>query len=560
MSMRMKFQAMKKTSKLLALGLVGILSMSTLLTGCGKEKKPEITMTDDDKVIRDTLLSSFDSMAESGNMKVNMANTYNLTMRTTMDGIQMDVNVNSDYTSNVVLLKGSGFGMSVENDYNIDVKTVSTSEDYGEKETNKSAFVTFYDEPNDTYYYTLGEEDDVTWYRSVWDGDQMARDFYDAIKNANINYTMETTDKEYKITFDYEILSETPEMESFFAKYKEVMNAIDEYMDILGNAKNGMATFIIQRDTNLLSDFTVSNIVLSNDDTKNMMGDDDMDGMVVGDMKMSAEIHVKFNSYGDVTSDDIDYYKNRITDSVDADEAIAEQEASKNDGSKSDGETIFYYEDENLTDKHNVSDYKLEDITNADLNNVRFLSDKDYEGLYIKPNRVTNYGWEYVAPEDDVENPPVVFTNVNYPDAMFTLLKRTDDETYSDMIDNGALGFEINVLNSAIAGTDMPDMEFTNYNIKFGMSEEDVLGKLGKPDVVYIGKYYNQYQYATYSISPIGEIDTVSVVFTFYHLDGIDGMYDVDMERYLGKVQPNVGNKDVENITDTENETTESED
>ena len=37
-------------------------------------------------------------------------------------------------------------------------------------------------------------------------------------------------------------------------------------------------------------------------------------------------------------------------------------------------------------------------------------------------------------------------------------------------------------------------------------------------------------------------------------------MYDVDMERYLGKVQPNVGNKDVENITDTENETTESED
>lgn len=534
------------------MGLAGVLSMSVLLTGCGSKKKDnEVVMTEDDKSARDVLLQSFDAMAESGNVRLSMKNDYELKMRTTSSGIQMDVVVDSNYTNNLLLLKGQGFGMNVENDYTIDVKSVSTSTNYNDSSTSKNAFVAFYDETNDTYYYTLGNENNVTWYRTAWDGDQMGRDFYAAIKTADVNYTMESTTSEYKITFDYASLSESSEMQSFFAKYSEAMGTIDEYFDILGTAQNGMATFVINKSTNLLSDFTVTGISLSNAESHNMVGDSDSDDMIIGDMSIAANINVSFGSYGKVTEDDITSYRDRVSNSVDASEA--DSDSSSNTKTQVDGDTVFYYEDESLTDTHNVAKYDLVDITNDDLNNVRFAPNTDYETLYIKPNRVTNYGWEYQTPSNDEENPAVTFLHSKYPNAMFTLIKRSDSETYSDMIDKGAIGYEINVLNSAIAKTAIPDMSFTDFNIKFGMSEDDVLDKLGKPDVVYIGQYYTQYQYSTYSLAESGAIDTVSVVFTFYHVDDVNGMYDVDMERYSGSAKQNVGNKDVDatgNVTD----------
>jgi hypothetical protein len=550
-------KAKKRVCKLLAAGLACTLSASMLLTGCGKnDKTTEVVMTDDDEIIRDTLLESFEAMASVNSMRISISNTYTLKMRVTQDGIQMDVDVDSNYTSTVLLKRGIGFGMSVENDYTTNVSTVSTDNNYSESDTAKSAYVTFYDEPNDTYYYTLGEDDDTTWYRSTWDGDQMAKDFYDAVKDAPANYTMETLDTTYKITFDYGSLSETDSMQAFFDKYEEDMNAIDEYMDILACAKNGMATFIINKDTMLLDQITVSNVVISSDAAKDMIGDD-ADEMVIGDMSMSADITVNFTSYDDVTDDDMAYYKNRIQTSIDADEVLdaeAEESIDLNVDEDEDG-TKFFYESDSLSDTHNVSDYEYEDIKNEDLNNIRFIADKDYESLYIKPNRVINYGWEYQTPEDD--SSPVTFTNSQYPGAMLVLLKESDETTYSDMIDNGAIGLEINVLNCAYENIDLPDMEFTDYNIKFGMLEADVLEKMGKPDVVYIGMYYTQYQYSTYSLSTYGEIDTVSVVFTFYHVDDINGLYDVDIERYSGSAVSNVGNKDVSSEIDT---TEESED
>ncbi len=519
--------------------------MSVLLTGCSSKKKDnEVVMTEDDKSARDVLLQSFDAMAESGNMRLSMKNDYELKMRTTSSGIQMDVVVDSNYTNNLLLLKGQGFGMNVENDYNINVKSVSTSTNYDDSSTSKNAFVAFYDETNDTYYYTLGNENNVTWYRTAWDGDQMGRDFYTAIKTADVNYTMESTTSEYKITFDYASLSESSEMQSFFAKYGEAMGTIDEYFDILGTAQNGMATFVINKSTNLLSDFTITGISLSNAESHNMVGDSDSDDMIIGDMSIAANIHVTFGSYDKVTEDDITSYRDRVSNSVDASEA--DNSSDSNTKTHVDGDTVFYYEDESLTDIHNVAKYDLVDITNDDLNNVRFAPNTDYETLYIKPNRVTNYGWEYQTPSNDEENPAVMFLHNKYPNAMFTLIKRSDSETYSDMIDKGAIGYEINVLNSAIAKTAIPDMSFTDFNIKFGMSEDDVLDKLGKPDVVYIGQYYTQYQYSTYSLAESGAIDTVSVVFTFYHVDDVNGMYDVDMERYSGSAKQNVGNKDVD--------------
>lgn len=556
MNMRMK-SLVTKAKKGLVLGLVVTMGLSTVLTGCGKKEEPEVVMTDDDIICRDKLIEAFDNLAaEENGVRLNMKNDYSLKMRTTMDGIQMDVIVDSNYTSTVAQKKGTGFGLSVENDYTINVESVSTSDNYNTTDTTKTSYVNVYDEPNRAYYYTLGDND-VTWYRTGWDGNQMATDFYNVIKNASVNYTMEETDKEYKISFDYSSLSSSSEMQQFHEDWREAMNAIDEYLDILGIAKSGIATFTITKDDMLIKNLSVTGISVGDTDAKEMIGNDSEE-MVVGSMSITANVHIDFMDYGKVTDSDMDYYFSRITSNViDTDteenaEANPEQEtASPNDEAMCE----IIYEDASLKDINDIHSYPYEDLVNDDLNKVRFVEGKDYEVLYMKPSVLTNYGWQYITPQTEEEyRAPAMFEHAKYPSSMIVLLKEDAEQTYDDIISNGAIGMQINVLPAIQYGDEYPsDMEFTAFNIKFGDTEKTVLDKLGQPDVAYIGKFYTQYQYSTYSVSAIGELDTVSVVFTFYHIDGVDGLYDVDVERYVGKMQPNVGNKEVtEQTTEAE--------
>lgn len=497
------------------------------LAGCNNDTTPT-TVPVSDAGAKEVLQKTFDAMDAQTSVKMSCYNNYVLNLEMTTEGVLSKTELTNTYSNTYEYAKGIGFIYNAESDYSFLITVPSVSEETMLQNTKVSYFA-FYDEPNDVFYNTAFE-DETRWLETEsMDVNGAVSALKSSILSLDTGFTIQQTNTEIQISHDVATLYASAEFQSVLTTYANVFSNVSEFTEVLSLAPTGTITYIIDPNTYLLKEVQISNIEITNAALSSILEEnlgESLDDTAV----MKANMRVLFSDYGTIDATKI---SNKGNDVVAVAIPVAERVTSTpimNEPNMDRIEPDIVFESADLTDTHNVLSYAFKELSIPDMNQIS-MGGTTYT-LPFPMSVLGENGWILNDVDGDgfITYKPLEFDEFSILDAYDVFQMGS----YESLASDGVFGLNMNVFAAVLNDFDYPKATFTSYGITFGMTAEEVLTLLGKPDSVYIGKTADVYQYALYDMPTEDKVTAYSLMLHFYHTETVEGLYTIDIQ-YLAE-------------------------
>ena len=503
--------------------------MVSCLSGCNK-KKEEVVVNNDIKQVKDILISAIDETKNCDSFIINNSGNYIIKARMTSVGYQFDTTTTDNYSSCSKYVKGIGLLVNCDSEYNVQIDAVMDKR--SDTQIVKSNLVSFYDEPTDMFYYSL-DNDTSMWFKTTYSLDDAFNEFYDVIRDVDVQYTMETKGNETKISCDLKNLLNSDKMKDYLKKHEEYIGSITAFMSALTYTESGFVTIHID-DTNKIVELDFDKLSVGNDNLDYLM--ENSDDMMMSNGSLTGDFVIKFTDYNKLTSDDVLLYQDKMINAVERNnnenmDSVLGKEDNTESTETDALESVVICGEDGAVDNNNVDSYDITTLSIKSMNSFGLSSENKTPFLV---SIFKNDGWVF----DSNENEYFRFTNEKYPDSKLFIWSATENGINYDEFDESSVkGFILDVSDSIINNTVYPDFKFTSLSVPFGVSGKFILDRYGKPDTAIVYRDYDVYQYVMYEYEGITreKMTLFTVSFKIYHTDKLDGMYGIEMQLYEGE-------------------------